>query len=312
VCLLSQSEAAAMLKQLAGELDNFEDIARYLLPQPGEIPALRGVDIYGGSLSLNGRVGGDHLIYVDFKQRFDLEARIQRAKEQNRYAVIENLRRCQAKAGIVLIDVSGHKVTDALLAAMLHQAFLLGSTYELDMFGQITRRLFENLNTRFYHSSGEHKFISMIYGEISEQSMFRFLSAGQPFPLVFSREYDRFMDVPQDLCVSFPPLGLLPSMGVIDRNMTTSILGFKEHYEMNEWVLMSPGDILLMGTDGLTEHSRGEESYSPDYLEQKLRDVKDGSAREIFEAIQQDLLAFSPPSDDVSVVVIKRTSHHRT
>jgi len=221
--------------------------------------------------------------------------------------VIENLKRCRTKAGIVLIDVSGHKVTDALLAAMLHQAFLLGSTYELDMFGQITRRLFENLNTRFYHSSGEHKFISMIYGEISEPSMFRFLSAGQPFPLVFSREYDRFMEVPQDLCVSFPPLGLLPSIGVIDRNMTTSILGFKEHYEMNEWVLMSPGDILLMGTDGLTEHSRGEESYSPDYLEDKLREVKDRSAREIFEAIERDLLAFSPPSDDVSVVVIKRT-----
>jgi serine phosphatase RsbU (regulator of sigma subunit) len=301
------TDAASLLKQLAGELDNFEEIAHYLLPLAGEVPALAGVDIYGGSLALNGRVGGDHLIYVDFKQRFDLEARIKRAAEQNRFGVIENLKRCQTKAGIVLIDVSGHKVTDALLAAMLHQAFLLGSTYELDMFGQITRRLFENLNTRFYNSSGDHKYISMIYGEISEQSMFRFLSAGQPFPLVFSREYDRFMDVPSDLCVSFPPLGLLPSMGVIDRNRTTSILGFKEHYEMNEWVLMSAGDILVMGTDGLTEHSRGEECYSPYHLEQKLRQVKDRSARTIFEAIQEDLLAFSPPTDDVSVVVIKRT-----
>ena len=107
MCPLSQSEAAATLKQLAGELDNFEEIARYLLPQPGEVPALAGIDIYGGSLSLNGRVGGDHLIYVDFKQRFDLEARIQRATEQNRFGVIENLRRCQTKAGIVLIDVAG-------------------------------------------------------------------------------------------------------------------------------------------------------------------------------------------------------------
>ena len=115
------------------------------------------------------------------------------------------------------------------------------------------------------------------------------------------------MEVAKELCVSFPPLGLLPSIGVIDRNMTTSILGFKEHYEMNEWVLMAAGDILLMGTDGLTEHSRGQESYAPDHLEQKLRDVKDRSAREIFEAIQEDLRAFSPPSDDVSVVVIKRT-----
>ena len=172
---MTQSEPAALLKQLAGELDNFEDIARYLLPQPGEIPLLAGVDIYGRSLALNGRVGGDHLIYVDFKQRFDLEARIQRATEQNRFAVVENLRRCQTKAGIVLIDVAGHRVTDALLAAMLHQAFLLGSTYELDMFGQITRRLFENLNTRFYHCRVSTKLSDDSRRDPPEQSMFRFL-----------------------------------------------------------------------------------------------------------------------------------------
>ena len=65
-----------------------------------------------------------------------------------------DLTRCQRMAGIAVIDVSGHRVTDALLTAMLHQAFLLGSLYELDMFGQITKRLFENLNTRFYQSSG--------------------------------------------------------------------------------------------------------------------------------------------------------------
>ena len=76
------------------------------------------------------------------------------------------------------MDVSGHRVTDALLAAMLHQAFLLGAIYELDMFGGITRHLFESLNARFYKSSGAHKFVSMIYGEISEDARFRFLSAG--------------------------------------------------------------------------------------------------------------------------------------
>ena len=86
-------------------------------------------------------------------------------------------------------------MTDALLAAMLHQAFLLGAIYELDTFGRITKRLFENLNTRFYQSSGAHKFISLIYGEISEDARFRFLSAAHPFPTVFSRRHDRFMEV---------------------------------------------------------------------------------------------------------------------
>ena len=304
---MPESDAADLLKQLTAELENFQGMARSLLPTPGEVPRLQGIDIYGGTLSLNGVVGGDHLIYVDFKQRFDLDARIAHATQAGRWEVVENLRRCQRMAGVVLIDVSGHRVTDALLAAMLHQAFLLGAIHELDMFGHVTFRLFENLNTRFYQSSAAHKFVSLIYGEISEHSMFRFLSAAQPFPIVFSKRHSRFMEVSKDLCISFPPLGILPSMNVIDRNTTTSELGFKDHYEMNEWVLMGEGDVLLLPTDGLVEHSRGDEDYCPGHLERRLREVHHLPARDIYEAIMADLRAFSDPTDDVSIVVIKRT-----
>ena len=45
-------------------------------------------------------------------------------------------------------DAAGRQMTDARLAAMIHQAFLLGALYELDRYGQITTRLFEDLNTR--------------------------------------------------------------------------------------------------------------------------------------------------------------------
>ena len=154
------------LEQLTREIDNFRDIARYILPTPGEVPRLQGLDIFGGTLPQSGSVGGDHLIYVDFKQRFDLDARIALAREQGRPDLVTHLEWCRRKAGIALVDVSGHRMTDALLAAMLHQAFLLGAIYELDLHGRITRRLFEHLNTRFYQSSGAHKFVSLIYGEI--------------------------------------------------------------------------------------------------------------------------------------------------
>jgi serine phosphatase RsbU (regulator of sigma subunit) len=303
---MSQTDTGQLLRQLTSELENFEDIARYLMPQPEDVPMLRGIDIYGGTLPLNGVVGGDHLIYVDFKRRFDLDARIALATEAGRTEVVANLQRCRTMAGIVLLDVSGHRVTDALVAAMLHQAFLLGALYELDLFGHVTRRLFENLNTRFYQSSAAGKFASMIYGEISEHAMFRFLSAGQPFPLVFSKQHGRFMEVSQDLRVSFPPLGILPSLDAIDRSRTDSLLGFKDHYQMNEWVLMGEGDILLLCTDGLVEHRLAHEDYFPHRLEAKLRDVHTRSAREIFEAIDEDVRAFKAPSDDISVVVIKR------
>jgi serine phosphatase RsbU (regulator of sigma subunit) len=295
------------LELLQGELRNFQEIAKHIVPLPGEVPSLQGIEVYGGTIPLNGTVGGDHIIYVDFKKRFDLQARIREAEAEGRTEVVKHLEQCGRKAGIAIMDVAGHHATDGLLAAMLHQAFLLGAIYELDMFGNITKRLFENLNTRFHHSSSLNKFVTMIYGEISEDTTFRFLSAAHPPPVVFSNQRDRFMEVSADLCTSFPPIGTLPSPDDIDRNTTTqSVLGFKDRYQLNEWKLMGNGDILLLYTDGLLEHSNGDSAYFPAVLEQKVREVKHQSAREIFDAIKVQLLAFAERTDDISFVIIKR------
>ena len=295
------------LALLTGELKNFQEIAKHIKPLPGEIPALEGIDVFGETIPLNGFAGGDHIIYVDFKKRYDLQARITQGQLAGRPEVVANLERCRTRAGIALLDVSGHQITDAMMAAMLHQAFLLGALYELEMFGHITRRLFENLNSRLYQSSSRDKFITMIYGEIAQDATFRFLSAAHPPPVVFSNQHDRFMEVSEDLCTSFPPIGTLPSNDVIDRSRTQSVLGFKDQYKLNEWRLMGKGDILLLYTDGLLEHTRGSESYFPKRLEGIIRDAKHLGAREIFQAIKTDVLGFAAPSDDISVVVIKRS-----
>jgi serine phosphatase RsbU (regulator of sigma subunit) len=291
---------------LTGEIENFSDIIGHILPRAGEIPTIAGIEVHGGIIPLRGVAGGDHIIYVDFKKRFDLKARIQRAIAEDRPDLVANLEDCRRKAGIALLDVSGHHVTDAVLAAMLHQAFLIGALYELDMFGHITKRLFENLNSRFYSSSSMHKFVTMIYGEITEDATFRFLSAAHPPPVVFSIRHDRFMEVAEDLCTSFPPMGTLPSADAIDRNTVSSVLGFKEKYELNEWRLMGAGDILMLYTDGLLEHARETERYFPHHLERRIREVKHGRAREIYEAVHADVQRFAPPTDDISIVIIKR------
>jgi serine phosphatase RsbU (regulator of sigma subunit) len=70
---------------------------------------------------------------------------------------------------------------------------------------------------------------------------------------------------------------------------------------------MGAGDIVLLHTDGLAEHARGEHAYFPGQLEQTLRRIKGRGAAAIFDAIKEDLLAFGDPSDDISLVVIKRT-----
>jgi serine phosphatase RsbU (regulator of sigma subunit) len=169
----------------------------------------------------------------------------------------------------------------------MHQAFLLGALYELDRYGQITTRLFENLNTRLYRSSGAHKFVALLYGEVSEDGTFRFLSAGQPFPWVFSHRENRFVTVESDRRLSAPPIGIQPSLNVIDHSTNESPFGFMELY-----------------TDGLSEHA--DDRYFPGGVERVVREHKDHSAREIYEAIMADALGFDAPSDDMTLVVVKR------
>jgi len=293
-------------EQLAKEFENFEEIARGIMPRSGSIPSLVGVEVYGETLPLNGIVGGDHLIYVDFNKRHDMDARIKVAEDAGRSDVVANLDHCRRTAGVALIDVSGHRATDAMLAAMFHQAFLLGVLYELDVSGHVTRRLFENLNQRFYRTSKVDKFITAVYGEISEDATFRFLLAGHPPPIVFSAANDRFMEVDRDKCISFPPLGTFPSKSVVDWHRSKSVMGFKEPYKVNKWTLMGSGDILMLYTDGLQEHTRGDDPYFPDRLEHTIRRAKHLSATDIVHTVLDDLRTFAAPADDVSLVVIKK------
>jgi serine phosphatase RsbU (regulator of sigma subunit) len=293
-------------EQLAKEFENFEEIARGIMPRSGSIPSLVGVEVYGETLPLNGIVGGDHLIYVDFNKRHDMEARIKVAEDAGRSDIVANLDHCRKTAGVALIDVSGHRATDAMLAAMFHQAFLLGILYELDMSGHVTQRLFENLNQRFYRTSKVDKFITAVYGEISEDATFRFLLAGHPPPIVFSAANDRFMEVDREKCISFPPLGTFPSKSVVDWHRSKSVMGFKEPYEVNKWTLMGSGDILLLYTDGLQEHTRGDDPYFPDRLEHTIRRAIHLSAIDIVHTVLDDLRTFANPADDVSLVVIRK------
>lgn len=117
---VSGPDAGDLSSVLAKELRNFQEIAHWLMPDPGEVPRLAGIDVWGSTRALRGAVGGDHLIYVDFKQRYDLQARIAEAEARGAATVVDGLRRCGHRAGIAVLDAAGHQMTDALLAAMIH------------------------------------------------------------------------------------------------------------------------------------------------------------------------------------------------
>ncbi len=290
------------------EILNFQKIARNIKPDPGEIPEINGLDIYGETIPLSGEVCGDHIIYVDFAKRFNLPERIRRAETAGRIDISNKLQGLKDKAGILLSDVSGHSITDHLLNAMLHQAFLVGASYELTMFGEITIDLFETINQRFYQSSSIDKFLTLIYGEIQNDGEFRFISAAHPLPMVFSSEFNRIVNIDDQNFINFVPIGTLPSEADIDGVHTKSIFGYKTKYSTNSINVMGKGDILLLFSDGFTEQSNGEQNYVKDRLEQQLINTKNLSAREIFNTIRDDFSTYCPlRDDDATLILIKRT-----
>jgi serine phosphatase RsbU (regulator of sigma subunit) len=286
-------------------------LAHRLTPTAGAIPHIAGIDIYGLTLPLNGVAGGDLITYVDFQERFDLDSRIKRALRLGQEETARVLQKLKHTGGILVADVAGHDFTDAARAAMLHQAFHTGALYEMDLNGQITLRLFEQINTRFCKSAtlrnlaadpDEASYITLVYGEISSSGRFSFMSAGHPQPLVFSREFDRFVDISPDRLISYPPIGLQPGEHHADAKRYSRALGYKKRYTVNNLNLLGHGDVLLLYTDGLIEPLS---DYTQSHLAQAVSRAKDGSAQEICEAIVRHRHATLPQADDLTLVVIK-------
>ena len=286
-------------------------LAQRLMPAAGAIPHIPGIDIYGLTVPLNGVAGGDLITYVSFEDRFDLDARIRRALAQGQSGIAQTIQRLKRKGGVLVADVAGHDFTDAARALLLHQAFHTGALYEMDLHGQITTRLFEQINTRFCKSStlrnlaadrDAASFITLIYGEISQTGRFSFVSAGHPSPLVFSREFDRFVEISQDRLITYPPIGLQPGEDQADAGRYQRALGYKKRYTVNNLNLLGKGDVLLLYTDGLLDLLS---SYTQADLERSVSRARDANAREICERILEGRRAAAEQTDDITLVVIK-------
>jgi serine phosphatase RsbU (regulator of sigma subunit) len=129
----------------------------------------------------------------------------------------------------------------------------------------------------------------MLYGEIHQGGRFRYTSAGHPPPLVWSREFGRLVQLAPERRVSQGLIGLSPASDV----------------PVNEIELLGAGDILILATDGLTEH--GDGAYLTDELPRLLARVQDLPASDIAGQLKESIPAFAAPFDDVTAVVIKRT-----
>ncbi len=60
-----------------------EYLRKRLMPVEGAIPHIQGIEMYGNSVPA-GTVGGDLFEYINFQQRYDIDARIQRALKRSK------------------------------------------------------------------------------------------------------------------------------------------------------------------------------------------------------------------------------------
>src|SRR3954467_12289513 len=81
-----------MANQIEPTIDEY--LRKRLMPVEGAIPHLDGIDMYGNSIPA-GSVGGDLFEYINFQQRYNIDARIANSIRRAR-AYVETLPERQA------------------------------------------------------------------------------------------------------------------------------------------------------------------------------------------------------------------------
>jgi serine phosphatase RsbU (regulator of sigma subunit) len=225
----------------------------------------------------------------------ETEYRFARSSEQVR--VSQDLRDLCSTAGVLVVDAQGHGIISAKIASTVHDTFHALMLTELDRYGKTTPELFENINLRLALSitarnalgmsekEDAREIATMLYGEVRPGGHFRFVNFGHPPPLVFSAEYSKFVKIDEARMVQFLALGLQIPTDHPDR---------KKYYSMNlrqrdfnssdvsEITLMSPGDILVLHTDGVYD---GSGQKAREQLEAVLRKHYLQPARDICNAL---------------------------
>lgn len=187
--------------------------------------------------------------------------------------------------GLAVGDVSGHGIGAALVMAtargMLHAQAEQHTSSLPQLFAEINRHL-----TRSIADSG---FMTLFYGVLDpEHRTLDWVSAGQA-PLFLYRADGQI----EELSSSGIPLGIL--------NETS--------YDIERRIHFAPGDMLLIGTDGLWEtHNQKEQMFGTERLGHMLTDHASASAATISSEIYSALNQFRgerPFEDDLTLMLVK-------
>lgn len=193
--------------------------------------------------------------------------------------------------GIVVGDVSGHGIGAALVMAtargMLH-ALIEQHKAELPV-------LFSEINRQLGRSTDDSSFMTLFLGTLHpEHCTLDWISAGQA-PLYLYRTGEPEGHI-EELESSGIPLGIIGESA----------------YEMEPTIKFNPGDILLIGTDGIWEtHNFAGEMFGTHRVREILQQSANLSTKEIAARIFSELDMFRGDrtvDDDLTLVLIKATA----
>ncbi|MBL7135128.1 MAG: SpoIIE family protein phosphatase [Candidatus Marinimicrobia bacterium] len=185
---------------------------------------------------------------------------------------------------ICLGDISGKGMPAAMLMANL-QATLRGQT----LFSTSCKDCLQRSNKLLFQSTDVQKFATLFYGILNTQKNELYYSnAGHDYPFLFSGDKE-------------------------PRRLETggTVLGFLENFIFKEQVIpFSPGDLLLVYSDGITEAMNADEE---EFGENRLVEVTMKHRDELASTLIEKIIAAvklhtgdAPQMDDITLVVIKR------
>lgn len=191
------------------------------------------------------------------------------------------------KWGILIADVTDKGFGAAVFMAMCSA---LIRTYTV-RFPTLPALALSSVNERIFTDMRGGLFLTAFYGILEPHvGRMRYVNAGHNPPILLSNKKGKPVD-------KLSPTGMA--------------LGVEEHTNWQQKVLkFSPGEVLLMYTDGITEaQNQAGSFYSEGRLERIFRENRQVPAAEILNKILSDINQFTqdaPDQDDRALVVISR------
>jgi sigma-B regulation protein RsbU (phosphoserine phosphatase) len=193
----------------------------------------------------------------------------------------------QGNLGLAIGDVSGKGIAAALMMASLQASLRSEATRAPDNLAAAVG----SINRLVYEASSSNRYATFFYGQYDPaEGRFDYVNAGHNPPMLFRGA------------------GENATVSRLEANGTVIGLLESAHYEQGS-VRLSPGDVLIAFTDGISEAMNlDDEEWGEDRLIEAVRNCQVLSAQQLLECIFDAATRFAgtaPQHDDMTLVVVR-------